>query len=1269
MGEFTLSYKTESYTCPFNPTTYPQTTYLPYDGCTGGSTATSAFQSLPSSPLATLQTYSLTTDSTQALNPLKLDHPVIIPLGYLLANDNVTVYLGVPNFDANAISLDQVTLRVHQGSVTATGTAPSSTTCSSTTKEVCQSGWTVSTTDNHFLSLEFANAAYITTFFEHLQVYAVSNVGASTGSVLAQYSTVYSQEQVKYFYLSQTSDFTASLETLSTGSFSSSETIQVYPVTLANANNIYTTGTAATVTTTTGTSPGIAIIKELASGYYFLRLTYTTSAASVTLKWITNAYTCPYHVDFADYMQHFQGCTGAVATTTPITTQQLPDAFSYDFTTTQSVANTLPFKYPIYSLGSIAAGKNIGIKLALVNTDANAAPLSSFTIKLIQTTPDGTATDLSSQCSSATSACSIPHAITATDNYYLAVYDANSADPFVKKYLQWFALEVIDDTSAATPNTLLKVSDVFRDRVVKYISITPAQATSFSLAPVSGGVTTNRDLELFAMSGSNNVFAVGTQQTMSSASVGSVQQYTTNSLNGFYMIAVKYDDVVSSATVVPKTFSYTCPYPAAYPDIHVNFPGCTANSAAATPSFLPFTSTSLTTTYTTDITVASLTLPFESPIFELGTLSSGDRLLLDVQVPSAGASAALIREFSIQLIRGSRRGSSQALSAQCSGVTYNCQIDQTISTGDTYFLGVSDPTGNFIFSYVQYFTIHAQKNSSGTVSTLFKYVDVYRNKVAKYFYSDGATAHTLSLSPVGDITSGTTVSADATNRFLTLYKTGGAPSEANSFSNTGSAITWASTSYDATTDIHTYVTPTLSQGFYVVISTFNDINNVTLSHSTLGYTCPYDASFTDIHQNFQGCTPNTFAVAGAPATTIDTQFRPTPCVETNSAGTCTRCVETYDLINGVCVFNVSCPNGQYFQFGTCVDLPPDANCATYDQFTGDCETCPEHYELQGVKCVFIPANCGARQWVNSDNQCVNVSDTCGDFNDTTGACLNCVSNLYEFNPVDGTCTRIVVTCGANQYAVGLECRDIPPECASFNVQFETCTECIPGYLPNALGVCERITCPDRQYPGPFGNCINVSPLCGEYDNITGQCITCREAGYVPTVDGCKQRTSPLASCRGRQALGFGKCTGAEVNCQDYNLITLECDECLVGFEKAYTGICQEKAVCGPQQWSVNGLCLNLPNNCVDGNDLGLCTECLPGYDVVQGQCVERKTCPEGYYLNDNDQCILADPACDKINPTSGRCITCVEPGTFPNLGVCCPSGQIYSAGSAQCVSV
>ena len=133
IGDFSVTYKTEAFTCPFNAATYPDLLQA-YAGCTGGSTALSTFENLPTTPLATLQAYTYTTDINQALNPYKLDHPVIYPLGQLLAGDSLTVYVGVPDFDVNAVTMDNFVLRLRQGSVLSSGAAPASTTCDSSNR-------------------------------------------------------------------------------------------------------------------------------------------------------------------------------------------------------------------------------------------------------------------------------------------------------------------------------------------------------------------------------------------------------------------------------------------------------------------------------------------------------------------------------------------------------------------------------------------------------------------------------------------------------------------------------------------------------------------------------------------------------------------------------------------------------------------------------------------------------------------------------------------------------------------------------------------------------------------------------------------------------------------------------------------------------------------------------------------------------------------------------------------------------------------------------
>ena len=77
-----------------------------------------------------------------------------------------------------------------------------------------------------------------------------------------------------------------------------------------------------------------------------------------------------------------------------------------------------------------------------------------------------------------------------------------------------------------------------------------------------------------------------------------------------------------------------------------------------------------------------------------------------------------------------------------------------------------------------------------------------------------------------------------------------------------------------------------------------------------------------------------------------------------------------------------------------------------------------------------------------------------------------------------------------------------------------------------------------------------------------------------------QANSALAGCKAREKLGYGPCVGVEINCKTLNLVTGECDACDDGYSIDYTGHCAKKSICGANQWSVNGDCLGVPDNCV-----------------------------------------------------------------------------------------
>ena len=356
--------------------------------------------------------------------------------------------------------------------------------------------------------------------------------------------------------------------------------------------------------------------------------------------------------------------------------------------------------------------------------------------------------------------------------------------------------------------------------------------------------------------------------------------------------------------------------------------------------------------------------------------------------------------------------------------------------------------------------------------------------------------------------------------------------------------------------------------------------------------------------------------------------------------------------------NTQCPPRKYFRFGECLDV--NVQCDTFNAFTGDCLSCKDpNFILGNGTCTPKKVTCAANQWV-SNFTCLNVSASCGTFDPNTGKCLTCVSNLFQLN-ADGTCTAIIVNCPPGQYAEGLQCIAIPVECVQFDRTLKKCTGCIFGFFVEN-GVCTKVVCPPRQVPSRFGLfCVDVSPLCKDFDPLTGDCLSCNIAGEVVRNGKCVQPNSALAGCKAREQLGFGPCLGVEINCKTLNLVTGECDECDEGFFKDFTGRCAKKSTCGPNQWSVNGDCLGTPDNCarVDQNT-GLCISCLGrDFRLQQGQCVFFKSCTGQQFLNSAGQCADVSPSCGTWNPSNGQCITCRNANTQPTSGVCCPEGQIF----------
>ena len=166
--------------------------------------------------------------------------------------------------------------------------------------------------------------------------------------------------------------------------------------------------------------------------------------------------------------------------------------------------------------------------------------------------------------------------------------------------------------------------------------------------------------------------------------------------------------------------------------------------------------------------------------------------------------------------------------------------------------------------------------------------------------------------------------------------------------------------------------------------------------------------------------------------------------------------------------------------------------------------------------------CEYRQYVE-DGKCKDVSPTCMTWYVVGGACRTCIPG---HDLVGRECILNVVTCGINEYLDGNKCKKIPAECKKFDFFFKLCKKCHKGYTSDA-GICKRIICPPRKVPSIYGDgCVDVSPLCGDYDLLSGNCLNCKDEDHTPINGVCLGFTSPLVGCQERQRLGFGPCVGA-----------------------------------------------------------------------------------------------------------------------------------------------
>lgn len=503
--------------------------------------------------------------------------------------------------------------------------------------------------------------------------------------------------------------------------------------------------------------------------------------------------------------------------------------------------------------------------------------------------------------------------------------------------------------------------------------------------------------------------------------------------------------------------------------------------------------------------VSSFTTTFDTvrrynPQYTLGYILAGYTLNVNITVPGLGGPNAIpANNLGFLVETDSFPATSVNCTANCSSsseCTYTCPIlkSQSYRMNVTVYNLPADTAG-FSPRVLQFYQLSAGTyltsagGPSSGITSILKTSDAFRDRVARLVYVDSAQTLNFSLYPV--YPNSPTPNLNQAN--LHLFKVSSITGFNNVYDITDSAEIFTNPlvsqqSYSNVSLVLQYSIKNLDRGYYVLVASYvpTNVNFIRMTFQTSKYTCPFSKDFPDSNLNFQGCSQEPVK--------DPTQKNTDPyCINVDSSSQlCNTCIFGYAPTAGVCVPTNPCSDRQYYRFGSCFDVSP--LCGTFNKITGDCTSCSNPtYIVRSGLCIPDPSivTCGSRQY-KVNNRCIDVSSLCGQFNPNNGNCITCSIPDYEVQ--GGNCVRkqIVeppkITCLGNQYLSPTTklCKDIPPNCPSFDATTESCAVCTWGYRPNSSGGCSLIICSFGQVLASDGTrCIDMPPNCAQYDSRKG----------------------------------------------------------------------------------------------------------------------------------------------------------------------------------------
>lgn len=143
-----------------------------------------------------------------------------------------------------------------------------------------------------------------------------------------------------------------------------------------------------------------------------------------------------------------------------------------------------------------------------------------------------------------------------------------------------------------------------------------------------------------------------------------------------------------------------------------------------------------------------------------------------------------------------------------------------------------------------------------------------------------------------------------------------------------------------------------------------------------------------------------------------------------------------------------------------------------------------------------------------------------------------------------------------------------------------CTKCLPTYYIEDGRCFTDINCPPRKYRR-YGQCIDVSPLCGNFDFYTGFCLNCADPIFYTLISAtgiCLRRD---VICGSRQFNINNVCFDVSPTCNTFEVNTGKCLTCINNLYRLnIDGTCTLIILnCPSGQYQDGLLCVTIPLEC------------------------------------------------------------------------------------------